>query len=68
MIDIKDVRTWFVDRSQIGHIAVQTVHGWGYTACEVLSPNFAPQGERPNRICRKCRAMLPKLKKLKAHA
>lgn len=61
-IAIDDVKLWTT--GGIGHVIIGQQHGWYYTACQSFG-TFGKTKKRPKRICRKCRAALPKLTPVK---
>jgi hypothetical protein len=59
---VEDVPAWMIDRG-VGHIvAGPALSGWAQWACGVMTPYGSNDIRRdmPNRICRKCRAVLDK--------
>lgn len=62
MATITDVEIWLrLDRG-IDHVLVATKSGWNQTACGVITPNGEIHENTPDRICRKCRKVMPNLK------
>ena len=61
MVKIEEIKIWVKLYGNISHILIQTNSGWNQTACGILTPNGDVHEDRPIKVCRKCRAELPKL-------
>jgi len=57
MAEIADVVAW-LNLHGIGHVLASQRHGWFLTACGTWTPAGTVSLDRPQRICRKCRARL----------
>lgn len=63
MISVEQVPMWSVDRG-IGHVVAwcDYANSRVFTACGVFGNLPEPTGDRPKRICRKCRENLKRAK------
>ena len=57
---LDEIPQWEVLRS-VGHILMWLQGGYAMTACGLWGPQGTIAQERPPRVCRACRRMLPRL-------
>ena len=61
-LTIEDIQTWNV-AGRVGCIVMEWRGDWNALACGMIRIGGYRQKTRPARICRKCRAALPRLQK-----
>ena len=62
MVELRDVRRWYLDWRKITHIVMSENGGWVRTACcSWITGDGQNAKPAKMRLCRKCREALPKM-------